>query len=83
MAYFLFFSNFVILRDFDKINVVILEIFVKNQNEGSGVDGSYSKPFKHIVKALTYAKEKSAPYNKAIINIFLLKGDHVMSRKLK
>ena len=61
-------------------NETTLSLFVTNQLEIDDSDGSYSKPFGHLVKALNYANSVSALYAKAYVNIYLLSGDHYMSR---
>jgi hypothetical protein len=57
-----------------------VNLFVSPDDELEGADGSYDLPFKHLVKALRYANMVVAPYEEGIINIYLLKGDHYMSR---
>ena len=60
-----------------------INIFVSSDDELSGADGSYDKPFKHLVRALKYANQQAAPYQSATINIYLLNGDdHIMSRSV-
>ena len=57
-----------------------INLFVTPGTESTGADGSYSKPFGHIVKALKYANQEAAPYTSATVFIYLLNGEHVMSR---
>ena len=64
-------------------STITINIFVSSDDELSGADGSYDKPFKHLVRALKYANQQAAPYQSATINIYLLNGDdHIMSRSV-
>ena len=57
-----------------------ITLFVGTNTEVHDADGSYEKPFQHIVKALNYAAQAAASYNFATINIYLLNMEHIMSR---
>ena len=57
-----------------------VNIFLSPNPELANADGSYAKPFRHLVKALKYANEQVASLSKGVINIYLLKGTHFMSR---
>ena len=45
-------------------------------------DGSYTYPFGSIMKALKAAEDISALYSYSTINIYLMRGDHFMTRNL-
>ena len=60
----------------------IVELFVSNVILDTSEDGSYDKPFSHIVKALEYGYDQVAPYAKGYINIYLLNGNHYMTRNI-
>lgn len=57
-----------------------LNLFVSGATEEDDADGTYSKPFRHLVKALDYANSEVAHYRKGTVNIYLLNNDHIMSR---
>ena len=56
-------------------------IFVSPDLEETSNEGTYSSPFRHIVKALAYANEFTAEISgSAKVNIHPLGGDHYMTR---
>lgn len=57
-----------------------INVFVTPESAAANADGSYERPFGSITQALAVSNENAAPYHSAEINIYLLKGDHYMTR---
>ena len=62
-------------------DTITVDVFVQPEAESTAdADGTYSKPFGHLYKALKYVEDNSAEYDQATVNIHLLAGEHYMER---
>ena len=60
---------------------ITVTLFVSGNAESSGADGTYGRPFRHIVKALKYGNAQVASYNKGKIDIYLLNGASIFMNR--
>lgn len=51
--------------------------------ESDDADGSLDNPFGHLVRALNYGIYQVSQYGNGSLSIYLLNGDHYMTRNLK
>jgi hypothetical protein len=60
-----------------------VNVFVTAGDEQADADGSINKPYGHIVKALDAGYDTIADYSGGVVNVYLLKGNHFMTRNYR